>query len=532
MELLGDRLVPTMSISTTSSNSELVSYVTDAKGAITGEDRKNIPRVGGDWFCLNVQSNLDIYYQGENKSIVRVPFGGIDKQGNHRWNVDDARTVVADFAPGIDVKQMRGHRHGVCGIRVDRQGDLYVAWTAGPASQGLYWSASLTQTRVSKFDSAGKLLWEAGNKAMSRRKDGEIYDFWMVGGLFDEDRYLAVGDEASMIHYFTADGFYRGHILNDLSSGQRGPYTGSFESFSQALTFKDGRSCKYYAYRGLNTAPCMYEVTGFGGETRSSGTLDVNGEMLAKMAEEDTAAPQAGIGAIAQINRVADMKSILWEKLTPALIVSGVEEKGRVYTCFDSSNLYVRFDLDVARPLVNQAQSPEVLFAGGDSVSLYFGPTGSVRTDTPGTCRIMAAPRQDGGMHIIGIKPKTAGEKKTYTYKSDTRQMACEWLGEIPGAAGSIEKNRNGKAQSLIIRIPLAFFEGGLFKPGGKLRVNYEMTLADSSGKRASERYWAVPPTGANATLVNEILSNALFYPESWQETPQFPILSFPGDGK
>lgn len=524
MELRGDRLVPTMSISTTPHQrhlkSELSSYATDADGAITGIDRKSIPRVGGSLFCLNVQSNLDVYYQGENKCIVRIPFGGIDAQGTHHWDVDNTRTVIADFAPGVEEQHMGGDRHGVCGIRVDRQGNLYVAWAAGPASQGLYWSASLTQTRVSKFDSTGKLLWEAGNKAMSRRKDGEIYNFWMVGGLFDDDKYLAIGDEASMIHYFTADGFYRGHVLNDLASGQRGPYTGSFESFSQAQTFKDRKTGIYYAYRGLNTAPCMYEVTGFGGETRGGGVLDVSEKALAEIMDGDSTAPRSGIGAISQITSVASIKSIPWEKLTPALIVSGVEEKGRVYTCFDSANLYVRFDLNVPRPLANQAQSPEVLFAGGDSVSLYFGPTGSARADAPGTCRVMAAPRQDGSVRIIGLKPKTGGGKKPYTYKSDTRQMICEWLDEILGATGAIEKTKNGTVQSLVLQIPLAFFEEGLFRPNGKLRVNYEMTLSDSSGKRASERYWAAPPSSANATLVNEILSNAVFYPESWQETP------------
>ena len=465
-------------------------------------------------FGFGVDDHLNLYYESARR-IVKVPCLGVDPAGIPQWDERNFRVVVDNYCPGIADRDLANEwRRCLRGIRTDSKGNLYVAWCAGPESSGPHWSAHITWARVAKYTPEGKLIWVAGNKAMAPRREGEIYNIWVLAGVL-HDRYVALGDETGLIHFYTSDGFYRGRLFNDLAQNPPpGPETFSGETFSGRVLY-EARTRKYYAYQGA-TAGLMFEVEGLGKEeSLGEGTVRVSPENVAQQIPDAAAATAGAISEVASGFWI-DAPAEQWGALHPFTLLQGGRALATVWTAYNDEALFARFDVTDETPLLNSADDPETGFIGGDAVSLYLGPPGARTLPTTGDLRILVVPgRTKGAVTLIGMKPKTGGDKRPRTYRSPGQSAAFEWVGAVPGATARAESFAGG--YRIVFSIPRRFLEGLKLAPGEKVRFEAEVMFSDAAGTKTSSRYFLFG-RGSRVSMVNDVPTQAQLYPELWQE--------------
>ncbi len=477
-------------------------------------DNNAYPKLGGDigLFGYGVDDKLNVYFE-DGRRIVRIPCTGIDPDGWPKWDNSHYKILVKDYAPGVaDTDLVDGWRHRCRGIRVDNAGNMYVSWSAGPESSGPFWSAHLTKTRLNKYSPDGALLWSVGQKAMSPRKDGEIYDTWVLAGVAN-DRYAALGDETGLIHFYTSSGFYRGHIFNDLAQGPApGPETFTGETFSGRVLY-DRKSGKYYAYQG-QTAGLMFEILGLGDEQYYSGTINVAADSIATDIPGKADVP----GAIPYVSENFGLNGpdSQWDSLSPFTIRQGDKHVSSVYVAYNKSDLFARWDVLSKSPFRNGADDPTAGFTGGDAVDLYLGPAGTRNAPAVGDVRIMVVPGRDGkAPTVIGLKPLTDGVKRPRTYRSPGQSADFEWVGTVQNARAVVTPFDGG--YSIRLSVSRSFLENMDLKPGANLRFDADVLFSDSSGRKTVTRNF-IYSTGSDVSMVNDIPTEARLYPSKWKE--------------
>ncbi len=462
-------------------------------------------------FGFGVDDRLNVYFQAGRK-IVCIPCAGVDKDGWPSWDNDRLRVVVEDYCPGIkDADLANQWRRQGRGIRVDAEGNLYFAWCAGPESSGPFWSSHLTLARLHKYNPAGQLLWAVGQKAMVPRKDGEIYTIWVLAGL--ANKYVALGDEAGKIHFYTSDGLYRGNIFNDLATGPLpGPETFTCETFSGRVVY-DQKTQKYYAYQG-QTAGLLFEVSGLGAEDAYAGSVTLTAEQIAAIGQGEADMP----GAISQIPEdfVLDDSDVRWNSLFPFTLRQGERKLATIFVGYNSTQLFGRWDVLSTIPFSNGADEPETGFKGGNCVGLYLGLPGQRTNPMAGDVRLLVVPQgKDAPPAVIGMKPKTGGEKRPRTYQSPVGTAEFEWVGVVPGAQALVKPFEGG--YRVEVAVPREFMENLTLKPGGHVRFDGEVLLSDESGKKTLTRNFLFSQ-GAETSMVADVPTEARLYPAKWKQ--------------
>jgi hypothetical protein len=464
-------------------------------------------------FGSGVDDQLNVYFQAGRK-IVCIPCAGVDKDGWPSWKNDQQRVVVEDYCPGIkDADLTNAWRQQVRGIRMDAAGNLYVAWCAGPESTGYGWASAITWARLSKYNPAGELLWSVGQKAMGPRKDGETYNIWVLAGLANQ--YATFSDENGMIHFYTADGLYRGKIFNDIATRPPpGPETYGAETFSGRVVY-DEKARKYYAYQGAATAGLMFEVSGLGAEETDTGTVTITAEQLAGVGRGEK---EDRPGAISQVSEdfVLDGSDARWKPLFPFTLRQGERKLATVFAGYNSKTLFARWDVLSKMPFTNAADDPETGFKDGNSVGLYLGMPGQRTTPILGDVRLLVVPRgRDVEPVIIGMKPKTGGEKRPRTYQSPVGTAEFEWVGEVAGAQALVKPFEGG--YRVEIAVPRGFLENLILKPGEEVRFDAEVLLSDASGTKTLLRNFLFS-RGPEVSMVNDVPMEARLYPAKWKQ--------------
>jgi len=485
------------------------------------------PNVGGasSLYGYGMDENLNIYFQA-NRKIVRISCLGLDRNGYPRWDNAHYRILVNDYCPGVpDVNMVNPWRRQGRGIGTDNQSNMYVAWNAGPESSGPFWSAHITSDRLQKYSPSGKLLWAVGQKAMGPRKDGEMYDTFLLGGIVN-NHYIVMADEPGMIHFYTSDGLYRGNIFNDLAKGpEPGPYTFTGETFSGRVLY-DKKTSKYYAYQG-QTAGLMFEVNGLGSEQSYNGSVKVTAAQLAS-GDANKADP---MGAISQVSSdfSIDGPEAQWSAMYPFTMRRGSNRLASVYMGYNEKSVFARWDVADDTPQKNGADDVEMGFTGGDSVGLYLGPAGDRTQPVLGDLRIMVVPNnKNGQLTVIGMKPITNGSKLPRTYRSPQQSAVFDWVGSIPGAKAVSKPYAGG--YSVVVSIPRTFVENLNLAPGLDVKFDSEVLLSDTAGKKTLSRNFLFAK-GPEVSMVNDVPTEARLYPAKWKEmelrqNPDKPVKS------
>ncbi len=172
--------------------------------------------------------------------ILKVPSAGFLRNGAISWDAGKA-AYVADPVLASVKSMYCAYRDGIMGVRVDSQGNLYTCFnTHAPYATpeltkamfaGLGHTTESNAVKFAKFAPDGHVLWMAGRKATAAAKPGEMYHFWVMGGLVG-DRYIAGCSESGQMYFYTADGFYVDALMENMGlSPLPGPYTFGGETF-------------------------------------------------------------------------------------------------------------------------------------------------------------------------------------------------------------------------------------------------------------------------------------------------------------
>jgi hypothetical protein len=253
----------------------------DSVVPITEANGKPLPNTAARACSMWIAPNGDAYFMTHGNSILKIPSDGFTNAGAINWNPDRATLVVTTVLPSkLDRLFSAGHT-GMAGIRADTKGDIYTCLSAEipaltpalavkiqkrtpnvPQSQwcvyandglakkmheGLGHTAESNAVKFAKFGPDGNLLWIAGRKATANPEPGEMYNFWALAGMVD-DNYIAGASEWGPIYFYTSDGFYVDSIMYDPAAlSPPGPYTFSSETFSGRIETYD-KLGKVYAY--------------------------------------------------------------------------------------------------------------------------------------------------------------------------------------------------------------------------------------------------------------------------------------------
>ena len=175
-------------------------------------------------------------------------------------------------------------------------------------------------------------------------------------------------------------------------------------------------------------------------------------------------------------------------------------------TAWDDTTFYARVKVSDPTPLQNRAGVPEMLFKGGDAVSLVFGPAGN----EGGEQRVVLA-RVDGKSTVMMYRPKSE-TKQPYTFKSPISTETFDFVSPMPGAKVIFNVSKTGYVAD--ISIPWKAL-GYVPAAARSIPFDVQVIFSDGAGSaNASCAWWR--STSAEAHANNDIPSEARLYPEQW----------------
>jgi hypothetical protein len=450
------------------------------------------------------------WYIAGGRTIYRIPLKSAT-DGQLIFDSEKAGIFIKDVTDGYKGSFHPTHRSAILGMREDSHGNLYVLYTYGGRSPGIGHSSDIKRVFVVKFDHDGNRLWSAGRKASSFAQPGEVYNPWIMAGLLN-DTLVAFSDETGgMIHFYDANGFYRGKIFADYARGdaQPGPYLFHGENFSGRVQYFPKRK-QYMAYQGM-TDSRAFELRNVEAKTqRDSGAL-----VLSQHYSKDQAKQVSNV-SVATIAKPLSLDGdhAGWQKLAPLKISTAADLRLAV----SKQELFFQFEVKDTSPMMNAEADPTMAFKGGDAVDLYFGTTGKRANDKPvlGDVRILVSPYQ-GAVRVTGMKVKSSGQKKPVTYTNPGGyKRDFDYVGAIVGARAVAVKTKAG--YRIRGAVPLSFLQPLSFKAGSSLRFDADILQSDASGRRTLNRiFWHASGNSA-LTMTQDIPTECYLYPTYWGE--------------
>jgi hypothetical protein len=435
---------------------------------------------------------------GKENFMVGIPADGFTACGAPRWKADAAYVAVPQILPGAKTL-FSTWRAGPLGTRRDAAGNFYTVVNGSPKyvtaeyekylHQGMGHTADTLGTYVVKHDAKGEPVWCVGRKAVGMLKPGEMLHHWCIAGMVGDD-YVVAASEWGVFTVYTTDGFYVDRLFDAPGLPGRGiPYTFGGEDFSGQVAYFPQRD-EVWAYNAGHT----FRVTGFEkgrvkGEWRTSGTVAL-------------------------------------DKVLP-LVFPGAKERsltGVKLARKDGKVVYTAHVAD-ATPLVNVARGAADVFKGGDAVGFQMGPATAPK-ELPerrpsgrktGFARVLAA-RVGGADRVFAFKPfVAAGEKKPVEYATPAGgTSAFEFVGEVPGAKVAFTPDADGKGYAVRIEVPEAFFELDFAK---NVFFDAEALFSGDGGRglQTVRREWLHTPDSSEATMVDDVPTEARLRPKGWQ---------------
>ena len=401
-------------------------------------------RIQAQMLSMWLDQDGNAYLLTAANKVLKIPSLGFEENGAIRWAPEKAYYAVPAVLPSLLNKNFPG-RVGMAGGRTDSKGNIYTClsvtvpgltpdlaakiqamypnippsqWCAyaTPAlakqlMEGLGHTAESNIAKFAKYGPDGKLLWIAGRKATAAAKPGEIYHFWTIGGLVD-DNYITGCSEWGPISFYTSDGFYVDTLMNDPATlPPAGPYTFSSETFSgRVQAFNKLGKVYAYAQGGI------YAVDGFDDHLKVSGERRLHGTVELDKVYETAEAPALAAASL-QIAPVSGdvAQAATWSSVPVSTLKLGSATLATAQVGYDKTNLYAKLHVVDGTPLQNGGDDPNVIFKSGDVVGLDLGPLGVRSKPVLGDLRILAA-RMQGQNRLIAMKPLSAQVKKPQSY--------------------------------------------------------------------------------------------------------------------
>lgn len=492
-------------------------------------DGKPVPEISACTSSLHMEPNGDLYFTTQNNAILKVPAKGFAKDGRADWDLSKASLVVPQVAPGLD-RMSTTYREGLLGVRLDKKGNIYTlfntklkggtgafdypdAAAATRMCEGMGHTSRFNVVKFAKFSPEGKPLWFAGRKATAGAAPGEMYHFWNMAGLVN-DNYIVGGSEWGQIYFYTTDGFFVDALMNNPGDvTPAGPYTfGGETSGGRVAYFPE--SGELWAY----STGMAYKVKGFSngaveGESRASGTVQLDKTYALPT---DVAAAAADPIRILQIAGNPMDGESSWKDIPASVLSKGGKPLARAQIGYDKTFLYARIAVTDDSPLENSATDEQLVFKHGDTAGIVLGPDrkGDAKVG-PGDVRFMAA-MVGGKPKLIAMKAVTQGGKKPFEYFTPAAgKRVFEFVGEVPG--GEVKLDKSGDGYTATFAVPLSFLEFPL-APGSALKGDMEVRLsgAGQRGLQATSRNYLFTPSQPETTMTDDVPTEARMYPEYW----------------
>lgn len=512
---------------------------------LTSVDGKPLPRIASAACSMWVDHNGDAYFVTGANSVLKIPATGFAKNGGINWDISKASFVVPAVLPSL-LSHNVGGRRGMPGLRADSKGNIFTCLSSEvpvltpeladkikalnpdlpKANYCAYANADLAKhmqegightgesniAKFAKYGPDGKLIWIAGHKATAAPNPGEMYHFWAMAGMVD-DNYIAGVSEWGPIYFYTSDGYYVDSLMNDPATlPAPGPYTFGSETFGGRVQAFD-KLKKVYAYNQGH----IYVVDGFNDQMKVDGERRFAGEV--HLDKDYVGAGQSTVATGLQIVPISgDMaKDVAWSSAPAGTLLRAGAPLATARIGYDATNLYARVHVVDDTPLQNGADDPSVIFKGGDVVGLDLGPAGDRKTPILGDVRILAA-NIHGQPRLIGMKPvskQTARPQKYTTPASGTKSF--DFVGDIPNGKVTLTPDADGKGYTVLMTVPRSFLEFPLAS-GTPLRGDIEVLLsgAGQRGLQAVARNWLYSGGHWQTTMVDDIPTEAWLYPEWW----------------
>ncbi len=491
-------------------------------------DGKPLPQVAERTASMHMEPNGDLYFSTQDNAILKIPATGFAANGQIRWNPAGATLAVAAVLPGRD-RMATNHREGILGVRLNTAGDIYTVFNTRQQGKGGAYdfgtpeeatrklegtghTARFNVVKFAKFSPNGELLWMAGRKATAGAKPGEMYHFWNLAGLINDD-YVAGTSEWGVITFYTQDGFFIDSIMNNPGDvALPGPYTFSGETGGGQVAYFP-RTGQVWAY----SSGMAYTVEGFkngkvAGEARVSGS--VNLDRVYALAD---VAVEAGPIAIVPLEGNPMSDSRVWDGVPVSVVFNGDKPLARVQVGYDQAFLYASLAVTDGTPLENGATADEqtTVFKHGDTAGLVLGPARTGGNPGEGDIRLMAVKIQ-GQAKLIAMKAVTKGAKQSFEYTTPAGgRRVFEFVGEVPGAKVDLKESADGYVA--IFAVPRTFLEFPM-EPGAVLRGDVEIR-SSGGGQRGLQtvgRNYLFTPQTSETSMVDDTPTEARMYPAYW----------------
>jgi hypothetical protein len=488
-------------------------------------DGSPLPALAEMTASMHMEPNGDLFFATQANSILKIPGAGFGTGGQIRWAFDQAALAIPLVVPGLKALNT-SWRHGLLGVRLDSTGNIYVAFNARvPGGRGTYdfpdeafakrmlegmgHTSTFNLVKFAKFDPRGNLLWMAGRKARAGAKAGEMYHFWNLAGLVN-DQYIAAASEWGPIYFYTKDGFFVDALMNSPGdAAPPGPYTFGGETSGGRVVYFP-KLDELWAY----SSGMAYKVAGFRNgvvekEHRAAGTVVL--DKTYDLPDGDQGATSPIVIVQAKSDPMNDPSA--WANVPVSELKKTGARLAAAQFSHDAQNLYARISVRDDTPLENGATEEQMAFKLGDTAGFVMGPARDSKEPGKGDARFLAV-QVGGKARLIAMKSLTGREKKPFVYETPAGGKApFDFVGEVPG--GEVELQKTGDGYVALLKIPRSFLEFSLSSP---LRGDVEVRLsgAGQRGLQAVSRNYLFTPNTPATTMVDDVPTEARMVPEFW----------------
>jgi len=459
-----------------------------------------VPSIGPD---------LSVYLRNPSHrnivSLWRVPLSKINEQGAPLYDISKLETIATDLP-----ETTGGAINDILG---DGTGRVY---TLG---KPLYGFDPKTGTHWSYPNS-----WPGLGDRAPRAAPGLIVGGWGMRGATNVGgeigSLMAINSNFGQWHLFTGDGLFVSTLFGD---NRTAPFWNT--QFKEAKKGMDvqGSSLGQESFSGWMGRTSDGNVYIVAGHPHVSIVKVVGLDSVKRLAggalEIDAAATS---GASANANAARDLVlrpgANFRDDAPTTVIKSGEAEVARAWLGYDGNNLYARWKVLDASPLLNAGTDSKLLFKTGDSVDLQLGldPNADVKRSTPapGDIRLLLTKTKDGASGVL-YRYKVAGTEKSERFWSPTGEVLVDKIETLDAKTLGIETSTDKDGYTLSATIPWTLLAGAEYAPpvGGALRGDVGVLFSDPAGATTVERVYQF---NKNTNIVADVPSEIRLHPDAW----------------
>ena len=314
---------------------------------------------------------------------------------------------------------------------------------------------------------------------------------------------------------FRTDGMYVGALLQDGRTGGRGAYEGMPEGqFGGFVKLNINDKDRYFTI-GAGGDIRVWEVHGLDGIENLPGGVYIHTQEQVNDARAAKAAYEASLTGEREVRILAGGKPALDN--APAAVRSIEGGRGfEVRMSYDTTSLYIKYDVTAPYELSNALVDPRIIYRGGNllDIQLAVDPAADPQRKTPaiGDTRLLVT-RQQGKPYAVLFQPKIAGGTgNPIVLTSPTGQESFDRITVVDTLELEYTKTTTGFTATVTIPQQLV---GLQLRPGQKLALDLGYIFGNDGGTRTAMRAYLFN-NSFTANVVDDIPHESRLEPAAW----------------